>query len=73
MSRPFHVSVGRGMGEALRWGACGIGTRWGGVSVSSGMFDDGFGVDGLMLWQWYSVVVVVVVVVVCCTVEADRG
>ncbi|WP_230873151.1 hypothetical protein [Xylella fastidiosa] len=68
MSRPFHVSVGRGMGEALRWGACGIGTRWGGVSVSSGMFDDGFGVDGLMLWQWYSAGGGV-----CCTVEADRG
>ncbi|WP_228762734.1 hypothetical protein [Xylella fastidiosa] len=68
MSRPFHVSVGRGMGEALRWGACGIGTRWGGVSVSSGMFDDGFGGDGLMLWQWYAAGGGV-----CCTVEADRG
>lgn len=69
MSWPFHVSVGRGMGEALRWGACGIGKRWGGVSVSSGMFDDGFGGDGLMLWQWYAAGAGGV----CCTVEADRG
>ncbi|MGY0343164.1 hypothetical protein [Xylella fastidiosa] len=40
----------------------------GGVSVSSGMFDDGFGGDGLMLWQWYAAGGGV-----CCTVEADRG
>ncbi len=26
---PSHVSVGRGMGAACRWGACGIGKRWG--------------------------------------------
>ncbi|MRT35361.1 hypothetical protein FG476_06390 [Xylella fastidiosa subsp. multiplex] len=37
------------------------------VSVSSCTFDDGFGGDGLMLWQWYAAGAV------CCTVGADRG
>ncbi|EWG14834.1 hypothetical protein P910_001914 [Xylella fastidiosa Mul-MD] len=36
-------------------------------SVSSFTFDDGFGGDGLMLWQWYAAGAV------CCTVGADRG